>query len=122
VTLQSSTQDVSSIRACAASDRIEYSVVDEYETVWTISPAKSLQPLSMKELIIFMDNAKCDDYDGVSWQTGVVWGPLTMNIESTEDPMELIEFVEVTSEFYPGLQRYYAKEIERFLRGFAKRL
>jgi hypothetical protein len=62
-----------------------------------------------------MDSAKVGDYDGVSWSTGVVWGPLTMNLQNSDDPLELIDFVEVTSEFYPEPGDYYAGEIRRFL-------
>jgi hypothetical protein len=119
VTLESTTQDVSSIRAKTVTGRIEYRIVDEYETNWEISPTSSLQPLSMSELISMMDNAKTAGYDGVQWKTGVTWGPLTMNLESSDDPASLTGFVEVTSEFYPGLKEYYVTEIARFLRGLA---
>ena len=117
VTLQSSTQDVISVRAKPAAHRIKYKIVDEYETPSTISPASSSRPLSMSRLICLMDGAKVGVYDGVSWSTGVVWGPLTMNLENSDDPLELIDFVEVTSEFYPELGDYYADEIQRFLQG-----
>jgi hypothetical protein len=115
VTLQSSTQDVISVRAKAAANRIKYRIVDEYETPSTISPASSSRPLSMSRLICLMDGAKVGVWDGVSWSTGVVWGPLTMNLENSDDPLKLIDFVEVTSEFYPQLGDYYADEIRRFL-------
>jgi len=115
VTLQSSTQDVISVRAKPTANRIKYRIVDEYETPSKISPASSSQPLSMDRLIRLMDSAIVGAYDGVSWPTGIVWGPLTMNLENSDDPLELINFVEVTSEFYPELGGYYADEIRRFL-------
>jgi hypothetical protein len=72
----------------------------------------------MKELISLLDSAKSVDFDGVQRKAGVVWGPLSMNLQNLEgeDPLDLIAFVEVTSKFYPKLQLYYAKEIELFLR------
>ncbi len=116
VTLQSCTQDVTSIRASPLPDRIEYRITDEYDGEWSFSPVNSLEPLSMGELITLMDEARCDGYENAEWSTGVVWAPLRGNVDAHSDPLELIEFVEVTSEFYPGLRAYYASEIERFRR------
>jgi hypothetical protein len=117
VTLQSTTQDVTSIRAVPAGDRIEYRIVDEYETEWEISPTSSLQPLSMHELISMLDGAKTEGCEGGQYKAGVIWGPLNGNLEYEDDPMSLVDFVEVTSEFYSGLKQHYATEIERYLRG-----
>jgi hypothetical protein len=121
VTLQSVTQDVISIRATAASNRIDYRIVDEYETDWRISPASSLEPLSMGEMIEMLDSARTPDEEDVTGKAGPVWGALTMNLDGDDNPMGLIGFVEVTSEFYPGLNVYYAREIEDFLREFGTR-
>jgi hypothetical protein len=122
VTLQSSTQDVTSIRATRTSNRIKYRIVDEYDfgSIYEITPATSVQPLSMKRLISLMDTAKCKQLSWGPSSAGVVWIPLEGNLEYADDPMELSDFVEVTSEFYPGLQRYYAEEIDRFIRDFQK--
>jgi hypothetical protein len=38
-----------------------------------------------------------------------------MNLQNSDDPLELIDFVAVTSEFYPELGDYYADEIRRLL-------
>jgi hypothetical protein len=43
VTLQSTTQDVFSIRARPAVERIEYRIADEYDTEWQFSPSSSLR-------------------------------------------------------------------------------
>src|SRR5207245_204761 len=57
VELQSTTSDVISIRARKEGKTIAYSVADEYETEFPVSPRSSAKPLSLEQVIDLIDNA-----------------------------------------------------------------
>ncbi len=54
------TADVISIRAKIGANLIRYSIVDEYDTEFEVSPASSNRPLSLAKLIKMIDNADTD--------------------------------------------------------------
>jgi len=111
VTLASTTQDVLSVRARPAGRRIRYCVANEYETTFVIRPATSTRPLTMKQLITLMDGA-CEK-GGNEWP-GITTSHLEWNDMTDQDPYELRDFVQVTSEYYPDLEAYYDEVFENW--------
>jgi hypothetical protein len=116
VTLASVMGDVISIRARCHGARIHYRIVDEYEgeTVYYCEPADSERPLTLRELIELMDNARGEGmYPDYGTGLTTVWRDFHANNGSS--PEEMARFVRVSSEFYPGLHRYYEAEAAAWL-------
>lgn len=110
IVLDSPRMDVIAVRARRAKDgRIHYRVVDEHEGTYTWRPRTSGEPLSLGELIGLIDSiddgSKPADalYVDHIRDTGLPRG------EHIED---LIDFVTVTSPYYPDLEPYYRAEAE----------
>jgi hypothetical protein len=105
IELQSTTADVISIRAKNDGDRIEYSVVDEYETDFNVSPKISERPLTLAELIGLIDGASEEGSLGLYYTQ--------MNYEGGERSIEWLDqmrhFTRVESVFYPQLNLRYEK-------------
>ena len=110
VSLQSVTWDVISIRAKKiAQDRLFYRVVDEYKTPFKSRPLISLEFLSFRELVSFIDGV--ENGEGARGLTAVyrdhnyeIIGPGRSELE------DLVNFVRVSSLFYPDLERWYETE------------
>lgn len=96
ITLASTTQDVVSIRAKKGRRRLYYRVVDEYEgeTLVGRNQRSSIRPLTLGQLIEFLDGA---------WS---VRDAVTMN-EMACDVNRMRRFVTVSSPFYPHLATHY---------------
>ncbi len=103
--LQSTTADVISVRARPAGSKIHYRVVDEYETVYACEPVSSDQPLTMGELIHLIEHAEDRGPDGFLEGLRVGAGA-----ETHAERQENLDFVTVTSEFYPELEDYYEEK------------
>ena len=106
--------EVTSIRARQERSEIGYRIVDEYESSIVFSPATSLTPLTMGELMSMIDGAE----DGLAPPAvgGLVarWG---WRSESQEiEPADMVGDVVVSSEFYPSLGEYYEWRFEEWLR------
>jgi hypothetical protein len=101
IELKSTTGDVISIRARKSGSGISYRVVDEYDTEFRQARETSARPLTLGELIEFLDNSTADGLPG-----GLGLGYNEMNAESTGRAC-LRHFTSVTSEFYPGLDSHY---------------
>ena len=97
VTLKSTTGDVFSIRARHDGKYIRYRVVDEYESDLKVSPEHSESPLTFGELIALIDSTDgaSDDGEGLT---------------SIFRKGNSVDFVNVTSIFYPDLERWYCEE------------
>lgn len=114
IVLASVTQDVISIRARRAGKRIAYRVVDEYETEFALPRKSSAAPLSLRQLIAFIDGTNHAQEAEVN---GLVYSVLDMNIGNCE--LESLRgFVSVSSVFYPELQKYYDAESGQYLDQF----
>jgi hypothetical protein len=110
ISLDSVTADQISVRAQKRDDHIEYRIVDEYGdcsyTEYVCQPQTSRHPLTLGNLIAMIESA-CD--------RGVVFNHIVGNIEcGGEHPLELENFVTVSSEFYWQLDVYYQSRIESF--------
>ena len=101
ITLASTLQDVVSVRARKGRVRILYRVVDEYngDTLTGRNTRNSSRPLSLGQLVDFLDGA---------WPMRDV---IAMN--GLEDsPEGMLDFVSVSSPFYPELYPYYARRFQ----------
>ncbi len=100
--LESVTADVISLRARRAEGKIHYRLVDEYETLYCITPASSDNPLTFGELVALINGVNT---------CGLPRSLREWNFENDGgNAAELEHFVKVSSEFYPELAGYYAAE------------
>ena len=114
IVLASVTQDVISIRARRSGERIAYLVVDEYETEFALPRKSSAAPMSLRQLIGFIDGTNHAQEAEVN---GLVFSVLDMNIGNCE--LESLRgFASVSSVLYPELQRYYDAQTEQYLDQF----
>lgn len=114
IVLASVTQDVISIRARRSGKRIAYRVVDEYETEFALPRKTSAVPMSLRQLIAFIDGTNHAQEAEVN---GLVFSVLDANIGNCE--LESLRgFVSVSSVFYPELQKYYDAESDQYLDQF----
>ena len=111
IALKSTTADVVSIRARRQSSLIHYRIVDEYETRFECAPATSTIPLTMGELVALINTAG-DDRMGAG---GLTNSYRQRNLTDGTDPRSLIDFVTVSSPFYPELQAYFSQEAEEWV-------
>jgi hypothetical protein len=110
VSLASVTADVISVRARFEDRRVHYRLVDEYDTVFHCEPGDAVQPLTMGELIELTDGVTREgEYPDT--MIGLTDAFRDMNYAGG-DPRELLDFVTVSSDFYPELGRYYASEAD----------
>jgi hypothetical protein len=109
------TADVESILARRTADGIVVSVVDEYDTDFEDGQRTYVRPLTLGELVEFIDSYSHPNPENGSG--GLVLGLVRNMIEAGyEDAASLIEYVNVSSAFYPDIQRYYENKIgELFL-------
>jgi hypothetical protein len=113
VELGSTLSDVILVRAEPDPAGIRYSVVDEYDSEFTIVPETSPEPLTMGELIGLIDSARVRGEEGLA--PGLVEPFLELNLESDVPPAELRNFIRVVSEFYPELESYYRGRVEAWI-------
>jgi hypothetical protein len=110
ISLKSVTGDQISVRARRRSDRILYSIVDEYQGEYggyELHPKSSRKPLSMRQLVDLLDSA-CE-------QGGAVMSPVVWPIEDGSSSVEDMRgFVSVESDFYPELGSYYEARFESY--------
>jgi hypothetical protein len=117
VALQSTTGDVISIRARSSDGMIHYSVVDEYGSKFECSPTSTQAPLTLAELINLIDTVRNKSMEYVGLTTTF----RDMNLLDESDPEDLVDFVRVSSTFYPQLEEYYVAESWEWLKGVKAR-
>ena len=110
VSLASTTSDQISIRAAFDGEKIIYAVCDEYETEFELAIKESEQPLTLKELIDFIDASRHPD-DEMSggllvshWEANLYYGD--------SSPAEAVKFAWIQSAWYPELADYYEQVAE----------
>jgi len=119
ITLASTTGDIFSIRVKKTKNKINYSIVDEYEGTFSLSIKSSQKPLSLKKMIELIDHTKMNFMD--SNYTQLFGGSRASNIEefdrttplSNEDIEGIWDFEKVDSKFYPELTEWY--DIQNFI-------
>jgi hypothetical protein len=108
IELQSTTRDVISIRAKRESAGVRYFVVDEYEGEFQYSLQRetSPAPLTLEELIEFIDGSEQDDLPG-----GLGLGFNRMNVDCDSDDRcprkRFRHFTSVSSAFYRQLEEHF---------------
>jgi len=108
ISLRSVTGDQISVRARRSSDRIRYTIVDEYENEYVdydTRPRTSRAPLSMRRLVAMLDGA-CEGGGAVVSHT--------MILMEHDSSLDLRRFTSVESDFYPDLGRYYEARFDEY--------
>lgn len=85
---------------------------ERYETRFRFKPKTSTRPLSMGELVALIDGATGHLGGRAKGLTGAY---RAYNAAFGGDPERLVDFVIVTSDFYPELFTYYAEEAREWL-------
>jgi hypothetical protein len=115
IELESTTNDVISLRARPLGLRITYRVVDEYETEFRLPQRTSSRPFSLGELVRFLDSVERVDNSEPSWaQFGFVLLYNQCNLECGSDLEGLRDFTRVESDYYPDLASHYTAAIEEW--------
>ena len=109
VSMASTTSDQVSIRALREVDHIRYSIVGEYEDEegmsYDLPFETSKSPLSMQELLAFMDGAT---YQNDLYPGGILSSSWFMMHEFGHDDVAGIsEFLSLSSPFYPDIDACY---------------
>jgi len=113
IELESTTNDVISVRARSRGGRIEYSIRDEYGSEFTIPQRTSIRPFSLRELIRFLDRV---EQIGATDQCkfGFILSFNQCNLECGTELSTLEDFTRVESGFYPELGLHYARVINEW--------
>ena len=114
IELESTTSDVISVRARPRGRRIEYSVCDEYQVAYRLPQKTSSQPLSLRELIRFLDSVEHLDAEPEWRRFGFVLSFNETNLCCGADLETLEDFTSVGSDFYPELGQHYARAIDEW--------
>jgi hypothetical protein len=108
--LRSVTADVISIRARREGKLLHYRVVDEYGAEFELQRQSSRQPLTLAQLIRFIDGSSHPDLSA-----GLALGYNEMNANGgVTGREELQDFTTVCSELYPQLQEHYDHVFEEW--------
>ena len=117
--LQSVTWDVISVRAQRTDGgRISYRVVDEYESDFRCRPASSENPLTMRELISLIDGVEGHSV-GFGEESGLTdyYRNYNYDIDETLEHLnDLVDFVRVSSMYYPELEKWYEAQAQDWYR------
>ena len=122
VDLRSTTADVLSVRARPVADGIAYRVVDEYpeDATWHPPIEHSEQPLTVAEMMRMLRETYMEEED---WVRGISQGFRERtnmdNLVSMLD--EALEFVTVSSRFYPELAELDGQEAEAWTQAIRQR-
>lgn len=122
VTFSTSPRETFALKAARAErSRIAYRIVHEDvrggKKRIRVEPASSARPLSFGELVEMLDAAcyagRCDPRDEC-YRT-VIWGTLQMHLEHCGGcGDDYASTVEVTSGYYPQLERYYGERLDEW--------
>jgi hypothetical protein len=104
--LESTTADVISIRAKKRGDQIAYSIIDEYDSDFNVSPKTSRKPLTLAQLIGLIDGGTEEGSLAICYTVGNYSG------DSLEDLDAIKSFTRVESLFYPQLNMHYEKVLD----------
>lgn len=128
IALESTTADVTSVRSRLVGrkrPRIEYRVVDEYQSEFVFKPQGSTRPLTLGQLIDSLDSLEQSggdlDIDAVWLRHGwvLVANETNRACSDTGDPVPYRNFTSISSDFYPDLARHYRRLIDRWVDAYA---
>jgi hypothetical protein len=105
-------QDIVSLRAKYEDSVISYKIIDNFESkslelgLSTLPIKSSLEPLSYGEIINVINNTNyADDEDGLYLST------CRFMLEEGNDIDEVKKFVNISSIYYPELERFFSEQI-----------
>jgi hypothetical protein len=108
ITLDSVNGDTISVRAIKSKDKIRYKVLDEYGSQFKLQREVSDLPLTLQEMINFLDQTSIEGLPG-----GISLGYNRMNAEHSSRA-ELRHFTSIKSDLYPDMERYYEQVFEEW--------
>lgn len=114
LSLQSSTQDVISIRTRLDKKIIRYRIVDEYGTGFKLPQVTSNGPLSFGEFIVLIEGASVSDEIERAFGPRLPRQYREYNRQNGANPADLKSFITATSSFYPELRRWYETDSEEW--------
>ena len=118
IELKSTTYDVISLRARPIGSRIKYSLVDEYKTVYRLPQQTSSRPLSLRELIRFLDLVEQPDLTEPAWSRfGFILSFNESSLDCGADLDDLRDFTRLGSDYYPDLAEHYFRTVEDWYAG-----
>ena len=100
--LRSTTADVISVRARRGRGPIRYRIVDEYGTEFALPRKTSRRPLTLSELITFINGSRAADLEG---SLALCYN--NMNAPERDDREAMRHFTTVKSDIYPQLEEHY---------------
>ena len=114
VVLKSTTMDVASFRVRKQKYRLVYRIVDEYGNKFILMQRTSVEPLSMGQVVEILDTSRMIFYDTGEEldEVGLIKPHIIYYKEYGDEREEVIDFVTVTSPFYPDLENYYENQKE----------
>jgi hypothetical protein len=122
ISLRSTTGDVNSVRAQLRRGKIRYRIVDEYADEplqrFKCRPKVSARPLTMGELIHLIDGVEGDVFP--EFGRGMTSSYRDMALGDSR-PEKVVDFVSVSSAFYPELGDYYDEEALEWLESWKKK-
>jgi hypothetical protein len=103
------------LRARPVGSRIEYKLVDEYASEFTLPQRTSRRPFSLCQLIRFLDSIQRIETGDPSWDRfGFVLSFNQCNLECGADLEDLQNFTKVYSDQYPDLAPHYSRRIAQW--------
>jgi hypothetical protein len=110
IELESTTSDVISIRARRHGELIVYRIVDEYDYKYDVQRERSSQPLSLQELVEFIDGSR---HPGV-FDEGLALCFNFMNSGGIRRK-RVRYFTQVGSDIYPQLEEHYERVFDAWV-------
>jgi len=107
ISLASITSDQISIRAIHAANKIRYAVDDEYQSKYELAFEDSRQPLTLGELIKFIDGSRHWDEQCPG---GLLFSHCEYNYSYDGDIEQSVGFAWISSAWYPQLSDWYEKK------------
>ena len=107
ISLASVTSDQISIRAIHAGDKIQYAIHDEYQSEYELAFEDSRQPLTLAELIEFIDGSRHWDEQCPG---GLLFSHCEYDYSGCGDIEQAVGFAWISSAWYPQLSDWYEKK------------
>ena len=108
IVLDSTTRDVISLRARRTkTGLLRYSIVDEYEGVFYFPKLPSHDPLTLGQIVDWIDQVGLSDGPNLGIGLGLIY--TVGNFTEGEDIHKLENFTTVESELYPQLAQHYER-------------
>jgi hypothetical protein len=108
IELESTTNDLISLRARSSGSRIKYRLLDEYASEFRLPQQTSSRAFSLGELIQFLDSVERVDNSDPNWdQFNFVLSWNQCNLDCGAELESLRDFTLVSSDYYPDLASHY---------------